>query len=247
MIKKTIYIILLLHIINVGFAQDTISRKKGYKYFNDVDLCIGTNGNQSLVALSWVKYHAPFKKQKFKIGYGLRYTGQVGKNLTYVTAPAELTSKQTGPAVLFSEIYYENVDTFFVSATQHNAINLSINLQYTFKSKLDVGFNIDAIGFTFGNKVNGQYISYQDASLNKSFQVASPTKINGLLISDNDIGSLNSELYARYWLNQKWAIKAGVSFLFTEYATANKLRLGNDRWRNKALFGIIGITFNPFN
>ena len=57
---------------------------------------------------------------------------------------------------------------------------------------------------------------------------------------------LNSELYFRYWFNQKWAIRAGATFLFTEYTTDKKLRLDNDRWRNKSLMGLVGITFSPF-
>lgn len=227
-------------------AQDVASEKKGYKFDNNFDLSLATNGNQSAIALSWVKFHAPFKKHRFKIGYGIRYTAQFGKNLEYYTAPAKITSGQTGPQVLFSEVLYNNIDTFKVSSTQHNSINVSINLQYTIKQKIDIGFNIDAIGFAFGNAVSGTYISTQ-SSLNNTNQTAKPTGFNTLLVSDNDKGMLNSELYARYWLNQKWAIKIGASFLFTEYTTNNKLRLDNNRWRNKSLMGLVGITFAPFN
>jgi len=226
-------------------AQEAMSENKGYKYNQNFDVALSTNINQSSGAISWVKFHGITKKQRFKIGYGLRFTSQFGNNLNYVTAPAIITSKQTGPQVLFSPIYYENVDTFQVSNAQNNALNLSINLQYTFKSKFDVGFNIDAVGFSFGKKVTGKYISYQDKT-NPQSQTASPTSFNLLLVSDNDIGSLNSELYFRYWFTQKFAFKAGATFLFTEYTTNNKLRLENDRWRNKSLMGMIGITFSPF-
>jgi len=95
------------------------------------------------------------------MGYGLRFTGQGGKDLYYTTAPAILTSKQTGPQVLFSEIFYENVDTFFVSKSQNNSLNISINLQYTIKEKFDIGFNIDAVGLSFGGNTTGKYIAYQ--------------------------------------------------------------------------------------
>ncbi len=60
-----------------------------------------------------------------------------GKDLYYITAPAKLTSKQTGPQVLFSKIYTENVDTFYVPKAQNNFVNVSINLQYTIKEKFD--------------------------------------------------------------------------------------------------------------
>jgi hypothetical protein len=226
-------------------AQEPQVEKKGYKYNNNFDLALSTSGNQYSGALSWVKFHSITKNKRFKIGYGLRFTSQGGNNLYYVTAPAILTSKQTGPQVLFSEIFYENIDTFFVSKSQNNLLNISINLQYTIKEKFDIGFNIDAAGLSFGGKTSGKYIAYQSLD-NRTQQTAKPTAYNLLLVSDNDIGALNSELYFRYWFNQKWAIRAGATFLFTEYTTTNKLRLDNNRWRNKSLMGLVGITFSPF-
>ena len=226
-------------------AQDALTEKKGYKYNNNFDFALATSGNQFSGALSWVKLHSITKKKRFKVGYGLRFTAQGGKNLYYVTAPAILTSKQTGPQVLFSKIYYENVDTFFVAKSQNNLLNISINLQYTIKEKFDIGFNIDAAGLSFGGKTTGNYRAYQSTD-NGTLQSANPTSYNLLLVSDNDIGALNSELYFRYWFKQKWAIRAGASFLFTEYTTHDKLRLDNDRWRNKSLMGLVALTFSPF-
>jgi hypothetical protein len=244
MLKRNLLLVVCSLTLNVLNAQDTLE-KRGYKFNNNFDAALSSNGAQSSIALSWVKFHDITKRQRFKIGYGIRFTSQAGKDLNYATAPAILTSKQTGPQVLFSPIYYENVDTLFVTSTQHNALNISINLQYTIRQKLDIGFNIDAIGFSFGGKVNGKYVAYQSTN-NGTTQAASPTPFNLLLVSDNDIGSLNSELYGRYWFNPKWAIKAGACFLFTEYTTEKKLRLENDRWRNKSLMGMVGITYSPF-
>jgi hypothetical protein len=238
-------LIFLLFLMGNVNAQDTPEEKKRYKYNNNFDLVLATSGNQYSGALSWVKFHSITKKKRFKIGYGVRFTAQGGKDLYYTTAPAILTSKQTGPQVLFSEIFYENVDTFYVSKSQNNSLNISINLQYTIKEKFDIGFNIDAVGFSFGGNTTGKYIAYQSAD-NGTQQSARPTSYNLLLVSDNDIGMLNSELYFRYWFNQKWAIRAGATFLFTEYTTDKKLRLDNDRWRNKSLMGLVGITFSPF-
>jgi hypothetical protein len=226
------------------FSQNDVDGKKRYKYNNNFELALSAS-NQFMGALSWTHFHSITKKKRFKIGYGIRFNMQSGKNLYYTTAPAKLTSKRTDPGVLFSEIFYENVDTFYVTKSQNNSINISINLQYTLNNKLDIGFNIDALGFAFGGKTTGKYISSQSAE-NNSIQSAAPTSYNLLLVSDNDIGMLNSELYARYWLKQNWAIKVGASFVFTEYNTYNKLRLENDRWRNKALMGMIGITYSPF-
>ncbi len=244
--KKSVLFILSLLVFNkLIYAQEVSTEKKGYKYNNNFDLALSTSGNQFSGAPSWVKFHNITKKQRFKLGYGVRFTAQGGSNLYYTTAPAILTSKQKGPQVLFSETFPENIDTFLVTNSQNNSLNISINLQYTIKEKIDIGFNIDALGFTFGAATTGKYIAYQSKE-SGSNQTAKPTAFNVLLISDNDIGMLNSELYLRYWLNKRVGIRAGVTFIFTEYTTTNKLRLDNNRWRNKALMGMIGITFSPF-
>jgi hypothetical protein len=71
-----------------------------------------------------------------------------------------------------------------------------------------------------------------------------PTAFNVLLISDNDHGTLNSELYAKYYFNEDWGIKIGAQFLFTEYTTDTEVQQfpePNDRFRNKSLMLAIGV------
>jgi len=244
--RKGICISILTFVILIdSYAQVESVSNKGYRYNNNFDLVFAANSEQYVGALSWAHFHPVTKKKRFKIGYGIRLNSQRGKDLYYQTAPAILTSKSKGPGVLFSEIFYENIDTVLISNSQNNSLNLNINFQYTIKEKFDIGFDIDVFGFSFGKKTTGLYKAYQSTD-NGSIQAASPTSLNLLLISDNDIGMLNSELYGRYWFNKKWAVKFGASFLFTEYTTENELRLGNDRWRNKALMGMIGVTYTPF-
>ena len=75
---------------------------------------------------------------------------------------------------------------------------------------------------------------------------ASPTPFNILLVSDNDRGSLNSEFYGKYLLNEKWAVKLGAQFLFTEYTTQTKVQQfpqANDRFRNKPLLLCVGVRY----
>lgn len=211
------------------------------------DVAVATNINQSCLATSYIRLFPIALKKKFNVGYGIRFNNQIGKNLGYATAPAKLTSKMQGPQVLFSKIYYENIDTISVHNAQVNSINLSINLEYKISSKLGVGFNIDAIGFSFGKKTTGKYQAYQDPARNNSEQTVKPTPFNVLLVSDNDIGSLNSELFISYHLTNRLGIRFGATFIFTEYTSDVKLRLENDRWRSKSLQAMIGISYSPFN
>lgn len=180
------------------------------------------------------------KKKKTTVGLGARATAYVGRDQYYITAPAKLTSGSTGPGVLFKENLSANIDTFHVQSPQVNAVNLLINLGYHFSDNVFVGFSIDAIGYSFGSRVRGTYINGQQ----RLEERAEVTSFNILLISDNDKGSLNSELYAHYKLNDRISLKAGVQFLFTEYTTQTDIQTlpeSNDRFRRKSLLAGLGV------
>ena len=123
-------------------------------------------------------------------------------------------------------------------------------MQYTIK-KFDLGFNIDAIGFSFGAEKKANIISSVYDPGQARIQLASPTTFNLLLTSDNDYGSLNSEFYLRYWIDEKIGLRLGYTFLFTEYTTNQKLsfdngRILNDRYRLKSSMLMLGVTYTPF-
>lgn len=186
--------------------------------------------------------------KKFKYGFGLRFTSFSGGQADLTTAPAKLTAGKESFAALFeSKKINSQLDTLRLSNVQSNSLNLFINLQYSITPKIEVGFNIDAIGLSFGGKQSGTFIAKQtDAqgkTNNNKTQTGSPTTLNLLLVSDSDIGSLNSEIYGRYWLNDKLGIRAGLGFQFVEYTTTTKLAFDNDRFRGKFLQPMIAVSY----
>lgn len=185
------------------------------------------------------------KKQKIKVGAGLRLTNYFGFDKYFTTAPPKLTSGQTGLGVLFSEDIPQNIDSVIFKNSQVNALNLSINFEYEIYKKIRLGFNIDAIGFSFGGNKNGSYLGNNGIGAATS---AKPTGFNLLLVSDNDLGSLNSEFFAAYQYNKKWSAKLGFQFLFAEYTTNTKIQTTpdlqkNDRFRNKSSAISLGIIY----
>ncbi len=192
-------------------------------------------------ALSWEKLHGIGKKKNLKIGYGLRFNTYSGSDQKYLTAPAKITGAPD---------FKNNYDTVSFKKTQSNSINLALFFQYTFFKKLDVGFNIDAVGFSFGANQLGDYASSQykpnempNIIKYQTITGAKPTSLNALLVGDNDLGMLSSELMLRYWVTEKLAVKIGLNYLFTEYTTDKILRGGtNDRYRNKSALGLVGIS-----
>lgn len=207
------------------------------------DLTVAAGDTEGTLALAF-NYDKSFGKQnKLVIGFGGRFTSYLGKNQYYQTAPAKLTSGKTGLGVIFTENIEANIDTFLVKTATVSSLNLLITLGYNFSPKLMARFNIDAIGVSFGNKTTGNYIDGNRGSVSE----ASPTVFNALLTSDNDRGSLNSELFIRYLFSGHWGIKGGASFHFTEYTTKTAIQQfpeANDRFRNKSLMIALGISYS---
>lgn len=170
------------------------------------------------------------KKHRFIIGTGLRLSGIWGNNLTYTSAPASLAGESASE------------DTLTVPKAGVYAANLILNLGYNFSPRLQAGFNIDAIGFSFGPE---QSAIFQSNGINQTV-TAKPTSFNWLLVGNNDKGSLNSEFYLRYRVGKNLGLKAAYQYLFTEYTTDRDVQTipdSNDRFRNKSSLFNIGVTW----
>ncbi len=231
---KTLLVILLALSPLLTWAQ----QPSGYDFqprVRTADLSVATNGDLSSIALTINQLHGLGRSHRFRVGYGLRFTATTGNQLDYITAPAKLTSGRESIVALFTENINDNLDTLRLNKTQTNSLNISIHLEYGITRRLGLGFNIDAIGFTFGSKQNGTFIANRPtrSALHNTIQPASVTPVNLLLISDSDRGSLNSEAYVRYRVTPALSVRGGIGFQFTEYTTARKLTLDNDRFRAK--------------
>ncbi len=236
-------IIILLFILY--FVSFTLQAQHGNKVQN-LDLSGSIGSGQGTGAFSYNYNWQLGKKGKFEIGTGVRFTSYFGTNQYYITAPAKLTSGETGPQVLFLENINENLDSVLFGNAQVNALNITLNLGYNITPKLYAGFSIDAIGFSFGGEQNARYFNGNITGP----VTAKPTGFNILLVSDNDRGSLNSEFFVRYKLNKQWGIKAGYQFLFIEYTTKTQVQTfpeNNDRFRNKSSAFLIGVTYHLNN
>lgn len=241
---KKVILYLILSVVTFNLSAQGLD--KTYKTF---DLAIGFGKGGFSPALSFTQSWGLGKSNRFKIGYLVRVTPYFGGETDFRTAPAKFTSGTTSFSALFSDDIVANIDTFRVKSFQTFAVNIGIILQYAISNKLEVGFNIDATGKTWGTTVTGDLISkrnkrkFRDGSTTSS---SNPETWNFLLISDSDIGSLNSEIYARYWVTNKIGIRAGASFQFVELTTEKKVEINgrlNDTWRSKSLLPTIAVSY----
>jgi hypothetical protein len=236
--NKIIFLLLFISICTTAVSQ------KKQSISQSASLTFGFASKAFTTAINYQYLWKFGNKQKWGMGAGIRLTNSFGNNQYYTTAPAKLTSGKTGPGVLFADDKPQNIDSVLFKKTQSNALNISVNFDYSINPKINIGFSIDAIGFTFGANQSGNYFANSGAGLNTS---AKPTSFNLLLISDNDKGSLNSEFYATYAIEKRWAAKIGFQFLFTEYTTTTKVQTTpdgqtNDRFRSKSAGISVGVT-----
>lgn len=185
------------------------------------------------------------KRGRWAVGGGLRFTGtRVAEGAEYTTAPAELTSGETGLQVIFLPTKEENLDTLFLrNSAAFYSLNLMFEVQYILSDKWAASFDIDLVGVSFGPSTQVRHESSRQGAA--SIEDAKPTSLNALLTSDNDIGSLNSTFAVRYKLTPKLALRAGFGFLFTELTTSRTLQNDNDRFRLKSGLGTLGVTWTP--
>ena len=241
--KKVIFY-LFFSVITLNLSAQGLD--KTYKTF---DLAVSSGKGSFSPAISFTQLWGLGKSNRFKVGYVVRVTPHFGGETNFRTAPAKFTSGSSSFSALYADDIVANIDTFRVKSFQTFAVNIGVVIQYAVTNKLEVGFNIDATGKTWGTTVTGDLISkrnkrkFQDGSTTSD---ANPETWNFLLVSDSDIGSLNSEIYARYWITNKIGIRAGISYQFVELTTEKKVEIKgrlNDTWRYKNTMPMIAVSY----
>lgn len=218
---------LLLFTFFLIFSIPSFSQNNRSVNYSDFNAAIGSN--QGSFSVDYFHLWQLGKSEKIEIGFGGRFTSYFASSKYYSSAPASLAADAI------------KSDSLLLQSPQVNALNLAINLGYRLSNKFGLGFNIDAIGFSFGGKQSGSYINGNVGGATS----AKPTAFNILLVGNNDKGSLNSEFYFRYFIKEKLAIKIAYQYLFTEYTTETEVQQlpeRNDRFRNKASLFSLGIT-----
>lgn len=213
---KLFYTLLLSTILGFSANAQKASNKNSEQL---LDFTLGFGSSQTTFAAGYVKNWNLGKKQQFYIGAGARLSSAFGKGKIFTSAPASFASNTA------------NIDSLYGGNSSIYAMNAMINLGYHISQKLELGFNIDVIGFSFGPSASRTFRSNGvETPAN-----AKPTRLNVLLVGNNDRGSLNSEFYLRYKVNNKVGIKLAVQHFFTELTTTNKVQTlpaQNDRFRN---------------
>ncbi|MGD1841716.1 MAG: hypothetical protein ACFB0B_12580 [Thermonemataceae bacterium] len=201
------------------------------------DFTLGVYEGGVSMALAGYRLHPVAFNGKLQLGYGLRFSNYFGSEVDYITAPADVTEGN-----LFTAPNDDRLDTLQLGNAQTNALNAAVYVVYTLTDRWGVGFNIDLIGVSFGADQAGVFTANSEGRSTTEVD-ASVSNFNLLLTGDYDRGSLNSELYVYYLLNDRWALRGGFTYLFSEYTTDQTLTFDNDRFRRKSLGGAVSLAY----
>ena len=209
----------------VALAATTTFAQNSYLSKLELDFTVGTANQNFETALMIQRIHRInlIKKLQLGLGYGLRYTANSLKDRSLTASPEK----------------FQSDDRLALSSGTIHSLNAAIHLQISW-GRFEAGFNIDVGGLGFGGSQTG---TYSVAGVVTSQETAKPTPTNLLLGGSRDIGSLHSERYVRYWINDKLAVKLALGHLFGEYTTDRKLNLDNDRFRTIYDPLIVGVTY----
>jgi len=244
-------ILLAALLLTCDLTLATAQQSTGHHAGGFFDLAASASSGRFSAAASWARMFTFGKKERLQVGYGLRLTSFVAADKLYTTAPAKYTSTRQDIATIFSETIAENIDTLTTATAVTYSLNVAFYAQYRITRRWDIGLNIDVAGVSFGPEKKFTVISSSLDANQQPVQYGMPTRFNLLLTSDNDIGSLNSEFFARYWITARVGIRGGYTFLFSEYRTDHDLsfdngRIVNDRYRHKAAMALLAVTYKPF-
>lgn len=209
--------------------------------------------NKTVSAALWT--NIPLSYKRFEMGIGARVTRSKFDNNIFVTAPSELTRGSAGIMSVFDSRIPANMDTVNAYGTHsQTCVNLGFTARYFLKSlflktvKLYVEVNFDVAGLGFGPSLNGKYQN----NGNLSNTSAKPVGFNLFKVSDNNLGSLNSEFLLKAKIVKRIVFFGGFTIMMNEIRTGTQVQqvngVYNDRFRNRSsglVFGAQWIFNNP--
>ncbi|GAB3563509.1 hypothetical protein GCM10027578_07320 [Spirosoma luteolum] len=250
--KKVLLAVLLLATVP-GLAQSPVSARLSSGY----DLGMAYTTDRYNPSLAYYQLLNIGQHKLFSVGWTLRFGAFYGDNINYTTAPARLTRGKTGFAALSADEIPANIETVRFDYAVLTSANVGVRAQINL-GRLELGGSADLIGLTLGRTRTGRFLNSAgrfrvDSATTapftgaNAFQAARPTRFNARMLGDNDMGSLSTELFARFRINQRIAIKAGYQWQTTEMKVSNRdVVADNDRYRNRTGFPYLAVTLPIF-
>lgn len=214
-----------------GMAQDNAATPlpNSFRINNQLDVSVGGSNKGWVESLSYRHVWGLGQHKQWRVGSGIRFSSFQGQDVEYRSAPPDFDGKA------------EKMDTLRLGSAQQNNLAILLTATYRLKNRLELGCNIDLVGYSFGAEktgtlqTNGQRINTK----------ATATQLTALLVGANDRGMLKAEFTAGYWVSEKVMLRVGVVSQNTEYKTTTEIQPGNSRFRNNAAIPFFAVTYSP--
>ncbi|WP_186648712.1 hypothetical protein [Fluviispira vulneris] len=165
-----------------------------------INLSYGLDGQSSSYSIFFYqhfKLNSPL--DKINIGYIIRFSNfNSARDLFYSDSSSSERTADKSIQIMSPNVY---------------SLNAGVSANAELFNNIGLGFNLDILGHSFGST---KYI------VNSTIQ-AKPSPLNLFLYNINDLGSLNSEFYLYYLLNDQIFFRTGLSHYFSEYLTETPL------------------------
>lgn len=237
MMTKRILLFLLISIVAApSFGQNM--RKKLKK--RTAEACVygnvGYYGNPHWSAGANIHYLHGIgrKKQTFSVGMGIRANMFNTKKRDYTTSSQYLSSINPGGA-----------DTLYMPKVQTNTLNAYIALKIHIKQGVDVFFNTDIGGINFGDGKTGYFKSYETNPLPPGLPYRTePYAFNLNLANYESYGSIMSEMYGSFRLNNVLYWRLGFNYFRNEYKVDRSIPMNGKRFYQNHWMVMSGLAFD---
>jgi hypothetical protein len=179
------------------------------------------------------------KKQRSNLGAGLRMNSFFTQDRYYKTSSLELAALNRGGA-----------DSLFFKTIQTNTLNIFVTFQFHIKQGVDIYFNTDIGGINFGDGREAAYLSYENnPDFNTSIDrfpvdyYTEPYAFN-LNMYNQSYGTIMSELYGSFRINELMGWRLGLMYYRNEYVTIRDVPMNGKRFSQSNWMGTLGVTFN---
>lgn len=173
-------------------------------------------------------------RQTFSLGMGLRANVFFSKKRDYTTSSNYLTSINPGGA-----------DTLYMPEVQTNTLNAYIAMKIHIKRGVDVFINTDIGGINFGDAQKAEFRSYEtNPRAPFPSHNTEPYAFNLNNPLSESYGSLMSEVYGSFRLNEVMKWRLGFNYFRNEYKTNQRIPMNGRRFYQNHWMVMSGLAFD---
>jgi hypothetical protein len=174
------------------------------------------------------------KRQTFSVGAGLRANVFNSKKRSYTTSSQALTALNPGGA-----------DTMYMPEVQTNTLNAYIAVKIHIKRGVDFFINTDIGGINFGDSKDGYFRSYETNPIPPGTKYKTePYAFNMNMVNQESYGTIMTEAYGSFRLNNVLKWRLGVNYYRNEYKVDRVVPMNGKRFYQNHWMVMSGLAFD---